>query len=83
MTALQETPTNAFVMRCLAATLGHLGDVRGMLQKTEKMVELEPWNKKSRFLLKVLEPSLLPLFMSVSKFISTNGHRKLGLTGRW
>jgi len=70
VTALQETPTNAFVMRCLAATLGHLGDVRGMLTKTEKMVELEPWNKKSRFLLKAVGDLINGFSTEVSSDIS-------------
>jgi len=52
--ALQESPKNAFVLRCLASTLGHCGDLRGMLVNAEKMVEMEPWNKKSRFLLKAV-----------------------------
>merc|ERR1711865_1111242 len=52
--ALQESPKNAFVLRCLASTLWHCGDLRGMLVNAEKMVEMEPWNKKSRFLLKAV-----------------------------
>lgn len=47
--ALREAPC-FHVRRCLAAAFAHTGDLRGALRETEEMIQMQPHNKKARFL---------------------------------
>jgi len=51
--ALQQAP-NPFVRRCTAAVMASVGDLHGAFEQTALMVQMEPHNKKARFLNKAV-----------------------------